>query len=108
MITIDDFIKVDLRVGRVISAERVEGSLKLLRLEIDLGEDTKRQVLAGIGKSYAIEDVVGREVVIVANLEPRNLMGYESQGMLLATGETAENVVFLSPEREVVPGSQVR
>lgn len=108
MITIDDFKKVDLRVGTVLGAERVEGSEKLIKLEIDLGEETKRQVLAGIGKAYSPEDIVGKNVVIVSNLEPRKMMGLESQGMLLATGETAEEVVILTPEKPVAPGSQVR
>lgn len=108
MITIDDFKKVDLRVGKVVSAERVEGSEKLIKMEIDLGEEAKRQVLGGLGKAYTPEELVGKSLVIVANLEPRKMMGLESQGMVLATGETAEEVVVLSPERPVAPGSQVR
>ena len=107
-ITIDDFKKVELRVGRILTAERVEGSGKLLRLEVDIGEENKRQILAGIGKAYAVEDIVGKEAVFVANLAPRTMMGYESQGMLLATGESAEEVVILTPQREVIPGSSIR
>ena len=108
IITIDDFKKVQLRVGRIVSAERIEGSDKLLRLEVDLGEELKRQILAGIGKTYAVEAIVGKEAVFVANLAPRNMMGYESQGMLLATGESAEEVVILTPQKEVAPGSLIR
>ncbi len=108
MITIDDFKNVDLRVGRVMIAERVEGSEKLLRMEVDLGEETKRQILAGIGKAYSVEEIVGKEFVFVANLAPRMMMGLESQGMLLATGETAEEVVVLTPQKDVPPGSRIR
>ena len=107
-ITIDDFKKVQLMVGRIVSAERVEGSDKLLRLEVDLGEELRRQILAGIGKTYAIEDIVGKEAVFVANLAPRTMMGYESQGMLLACGDTADAVVMLQPQKDVAPGSFIR
>lgn len=108
MISIDQFAEIQLRVGTVKTAERVEGSAKLLKLHIDLGEETLRQVLAGIGKAYAPEALLGRQLVIVANLAPRMMMGFESNGMVLATGETAEEVVILSPEKEVKSGSLIR
>ena len=82
-ITIDDFAKVDLRVARVLVAERIPKADKLLRLEVDLGYE-KRQVLAGIAEYYAPEALIGRKVVIVANLAPRKLRGLESQGMVVA------------------------
>jgi methionyl-tRNA synthetase len=82
-ITIDDFAKVDLRVATVLEAERVKGADKLLRLVVDLGFE-KRQILAGIATAYAPESLVGRKVVIVANLQPRKLRGLESQGMVVA------------------------
>ena len=82
-ITIDDFVKVDLRVARVLVAERVPKSDKLLRLEVDLGYE-QRQILAGIAQFYEPEKLIGRKVVIVANLAPRKLRGYESQGMIVA------------------------
>ena len=82
-ITIDDFAKVDLRVGTVVEAERVKGADKLLRLVVDLGFE-KRQVLAGIAKAYEPERLVGRKVVVVANLQPRKLRGLESNGMIVA------------------------
>jgi len=82
-ITIDDFLKVDLRVATVLEAERVKGADKLLRLVVDLGFE-KRQILAGIAMAYAPESLVGRKVVIVANLQPRKLRGLESQGMVVA------------------------
>src|SRR3989344_6046474 len=106
MITYDDFKKVELKVGKVLSAGRVEGSDKLLKLQADLGSE-KRQIVAGIGKQYAPEQIVGKQIVIVANLEPRSLMGFESQGMLLAASDE-QGPVVLMPEREVPLGAEVR
>ncbi len=83
LISIEDFMKVDLRVGRIVSAERVEKSEKLVKLNVDIGTVT-RQIVAGIGKNYTPEELIGMSVVIVANLKPAKLMGIESQGMLLA------------------------
>lgn len=105
MIIIDDFKKVDLRVGKVVAAVRVEGSEKLLKLQVDIGEE-KRQIVAGIGLAYEPEALVGREIIIVANLEPRLLMGVESQGMLLAA--SSDHPVLLMPDKEVAPGSVIR
>lgn len=83
-ITKADFDKVVLRVGKVIHAERVEGSRKLLRLIVDLG-DERRQIITGLAEFYRPEDLVNKYVVVVANLESRKILGYESQGMILAT-----------------------
>lgn len=108
MITFEQFKQADLRVAHVQKAERVEGSDKLLRLEVDLGAEAggMRQIIAGIGKSYAPEDLIDTEIIIVANLAPRMLMGLESQGMLLAAGD-ANGPVLLRPERHVQPGSAI-
>jgi len=106
MITFDDFKKLELRVGKVVEAERVEGSEKLLKLTVDIGAE-QRQVIAGVGLVYSPEDMANRDIVVVANLEPRMLMGLESQGMLLAAdGENGP--VLLMPDREVPPGSRVK
>lgn len=111
--TIDEFRKVDLRVGKILSAERVEGSEKLVELQVDLGEkdesgaDKPRQVLAGVGKVYEPEQLVGRQIVVVANLEPRKMMGLESQGMLLAASDEAGEPVILTIDYEVAPGSKI-
>jgi len=105
MITFDEFKNVELKVATVLSAERVEKSHKLLRLHIDLGEE-KRQLVAGIGTAYEPDALVGRQIIIVANLEPRELMGLESQGMLLAAN--AETPVLLMPESKVPPGTSIR
>ncbi len=106
MITIDDFKKVELKVAKVISAERVEGSDKLLKLQVDLGEE-KRQIIAGIGKAYEPENLVGKEIIVVANLEPRLLMGLESQGMVLAANSES-GPVLLIPDKEVPSGIGIR
>jgi methionine--tRNA ligase beta chain len=104
-ISFDDFKKVELRTGKILSAEAMEGSEKLVRLKVDLGTET-RQILAGIRTAYAPEVLVGKNVVVVANLAPRKMMGELSEGMLLAASD--ETPVLLAPEREVPPGSEVR
>lgn len=83
-ITIDDFLKVDLRVGKVLAAERVPKADKLLRIEVDIGEAKPRQLLAGLAEYYEPEKLIGRKVVVVANLKPRMMRGLESQGMICA------------------------
>jgi methionyl-tRNA synthetase len=105
-IAFDDFLKVELKVGLVGAAEAVEGSDKLLRLEIDLGEGKPRQVLAGIRKHYAAEDLKGKRVIVVANLAPRKIFGLESQGMVLAAS-TAEAFSVLTVEAAIPPGTRV-
>ena len=85
-ISIEDFQKIQLKVARVLTAERIPRSDKLLKLQVDLGGE-QRQIVAGIGKKYEPEAMVGRRVVIVANLKPAKLMGVESQGMVLAAGD---------------------
>ncbi len=104
MVKFEQFKELELKVGRVKEAERVEGSDKLLKLKVDLGGE-ERQLLAGVGKVYSPEEMFGREIVVVANLEPRMLMGMESQGMLLAASDG--DPVLLRPDREVPPGSVV-
>jgi methionyl-tRNA synthetase len=106
LIGIEDFGKVDLRVGKIVAAERVEKSEKLVKLRVDIGLET-RQVVAGIGKSYAPEDLVGKSVVIVANLKPAKLMGIESQGMVLAASG-GDLLSVVTPDREIKPGSKVK
>jgi methionyl-tRNA synthetase len=103
---IDDFMKIDLRVGKIIAAERVEKSEKLVKLAVDIGTET-RQVVAGIGKSYAPEDLMGKAVVIVANLKPAKLMGIESQGMLLAAS-TGDTLSVITVDRDMRPGARVK
>jgi methionyl-tRNA synthetase len=107
-ITIDDFTKVELRVGVVKSAERIPGADKLLKIMVDIGDEI-RQVLAGIALSYAPEDLVGRKVVVVTNLAPRKMRGQESNGMLLAASAGPDGKpVLCTFAEEIPPGSKVR
>ena len=105
MITIEDFQKVDLRIARIVSAEPHPNADRLVVLKIDVGGE-ERQIVAGIRASYAPETLVGRSIVVVANLAPAMLRGVESQGMLLATRD-GDRVVLLGPEIEVPAGSKV-
>lgn len=112
-ITYDDFKKVELRTALVKNAERVAGSDKLLRLTLDAGDKGEdgtqldRQVIAGIGKAYEPEVLLDKTIVIVANLEPRSLMGLESNGMLVAASGS-EGPIFLTPERDTPPGASIQ
>ncbi|HEX8284311.1 MAG TPA: methionine--tRNA ligase [Pyrinomonadaceae bacterium] len=102
-ITIEDFIKVELKVGEVLTAERVPKSDKLLRFTVDVGESQPRQILAGIAEHYEPEKLVGRKLVIVSNLKPRKLRGFESQGMVLAASVGDEGRPVLATFAEDVP-----
>jgi methionyl-tRNA synthetase len=102
-ITIEDFIKVELKVGEVLTAERVPKSDKLLRFTVDVGEPEPRQILAGIAEHYEPEKMVGRKLVIVSNLKPRKLRGFESQGMVLAASVGDEGRPVLATFAEDVP-----
>jgi methionyl-tRNA synthetase len=103
VITIDDFAKVELRVATVLEAERVPKADKLLRLVVDMGEEKPRQILAGIAQHYSPEDVLGRKIIVVANLAPRKLRGLESNGMLLAASIGEEGRPVLATFAEDVP-----
>jgi methionyl-tRNA synthetase len=105
MISIADFQKLDLRVARIVAAEAHPNADRLVVLKIDVGGE-ERQIVAGIRASYAPEALVGRSIVVVANLEPATLRGVESQGMLLATRD-GDRVVLLTPEAPVPPGCKV-
>src|SRR3989344_1585141 len=105
MATIDDFVKLEMRVGTVVEAEEVEGSDKLIKQIVDFG-DEKRQILSGIKKWYKPDSLVGKQFVYVTNLEPRLMMGLQSQGMLLAVGE--DKPVILKPSKKVPNGSKIR
>ncbi len=106
-ISIDDFRKVDLRVGKVVVCERVEKSEKLLRLEVEVG-DEKRQIVAGVSKHYKPEELLGKNIIIVANLAPAKLMGVESNGMLLAASDESGTLTLLTTNSEIDSGSAVR
>ncbi|HUM41312.1 MAG TPA: methionine--tRNA ligase subunit beta, partial [Nitrospira sp.] len=105
-ITIDDFMKVQLKAAKVLAAERVPKSDKLLKLQVSLGAE-QRQIVAGIGKKYEPEALVGKTIVIVANLKPAKLMGIESQGMVLAAGDSEVRGLATFAE-DVEPGTKVK
>ena len=105
-ITIDDFKKVVLKVGKVTEASAHANANKLLVLKVDLGGGEVRQVVSGIKQWYAPEQLVGKSVILVANLAPAVLRGVESQGMVLAAS-SGDQVILLSPEKDAAPGSKV-
>jgi methionyl-tRNA synthetase len=107
-IGIEDFAKVELRVGQIKSAERIQGADKLLKLLVDIGDEV-RQVLAGIALAYSPEELIGRKVVIVANLAPRKMRGLESNGMLLAASAGADGKpVLCTFAEDIPPGAKVK
>ena len=106
MITYDDFMKLDIRIGTVAAAEKVAGTDKLIRLEINLGAE-RRQVVAGMATTYSAEEFIGKQVPLLVNLEPKKLRGIESQGMILAVDVNGTPILLL-PDREVPAGSVVR
>ena len=106
-ISIEEFAKVQFRIGRVLEAEYLEGSDRLLKLQVLIGEE-RRQIVAGIRSNYEPLDLVGRQVVVVANLKPAMLRGTESQGMLLAAVDDKGGAVLLQPDKETPEGAKVR
>ena len=106
MISFDDFKKVEIRIGKIVSAEKIPEGDKLLKLIVDFGSET-RQIMSAIAEFFPDPSIlIGKESPFVVNLEPRMLRGYESQGMILAT-DGPEGIVLLHPEKEVPPGSSV-
>lgn len=105
-ISLDEFKKIEIKMGKVISCEKVENADKLLKLQVDFGQ-FKRQIVSGIAESYSPEELVGKTLPFAVNLEYRKFKGEESQGMLVATGTGADNVVLLEPNKDVDPGAEV-
>ncbi|MDQ7082413.1 MAG: methionine--tRNA ligase subunit beta [Aquificota bacterium] len=101
---IEDFLKLDIRLAKVISAERVEGSEKLLKLRVSLGEE-ERTLVAGIAKFYSPEELVGKKMLMLANLKPRKIFGIESQGMVLALSD-GEKMSLIVPDRDLKEGAK--
>ena len=105
MITIDDFKKIDLRIGKIEKAEKIENT-KLIVLKINVGDKIKN-IVAGIGDKYSIEELIGQLVVVVVNLEPKEIKGVKSEGMILAA-DSSDGPVLIVPLEQVFPGTQVR
>ena len=106
VVTYDDFSRIELRTAKVVEAERIEGTDKLLRLEVLMGEK-RRQLVAGIAQHYEPDDLIGKTIVVVANLKPAKIRGVESRGMLLAATR-GENLRLLTVDGEIASGAQVR
>jgi len=105
MINFEDFVKIDLRIGKIIEAEKVEGSSKIIKTTVDLGEETK-QILAGIGKFYTPEELINKVVIVVANLSSKKIMGMDSEGMILAVKDD-NNLSLLGVDKEIKIGSKI-
>lgn len=106
IIQFDQFAALDLRVGKILSCEPIENSEKLLRLKVDFGEEGERTILAGLQKFYEPDELIGKQFIFVINLEPRKMMGEESQGMLLAA--EGEKPIPLIPQEEATTGTFIR
>lgn len=107
-INYDDFAKLDLRIGKIIDVKEHPEADKLYVLKVDLGESENRTIVAGLRSHYQKEDLIGKNAVFVTNLEPRKLRGIESNGMILAASDNENHVIFLSPEKNIKPGSKIR
>jgi methionine--tRNA ligase beta chain len=106
MISLEDFQKIDLRVAKILQAERIENSQKLIKLKVDLGEE-KRIIVAGIGEKYEPEELIGQLIIIVANLEPKEIKGIKSEGILLAV-DSKNGPVLIVPLEQVFVGEKVK
>jgi methionyl-tRNA synthetase len=106
-ITIDDFLKVEIKVGTVVSVDIVEGADKLYILQVDLGEEKPRQILSGIREHVAPEELLNKQFPFVTNLAPRKLRGYDSNGMILA-GNDADNFALFNPTVKLINGTRLK
>jgi len=107
LLSIDEFARIEFKVGTIHTAEAHPNADRLVVLRVDLGEGNDRQIVAGIRAAYAVEELVGRQVVVVANLKPAKLRGIESQGMLLAASDES-GLALVRPERTMAPGARVK
>lgn len=107
-IDFEDFKKIELKVGKIIAAARIPETDKLYKLEVELGEEKPRQIISGIVPYYSIEELIGRLIIVVANLKPAKFKGETSNGMLLAAGNHEEDTcVLLTTEKEIAPGTSI-
>ncbi len=109
IVNFDEWAKLDLRVAKIVKVEEIDNADKLYKLEVDLGKEIgKRTICAGIKQYYSKDELKGKKIVVLANLEPRKMRGIESQGMLAASEKDDKKVVLLTPEKDVEVGSKVR
>ncbi len=108
LVTLDEFQRLDIRVGKVVKAERIPGSKKLMKLEVSIGGEV-RQIVAGIAETYRPEDLIGRKIVVLVNIQPKRILGIESRGMLLAADVNGRPYLLrVDREEEVPEGTRVR
>ena len=108
MITFEEFKKAEIKIGKILTAEKVPDADKLIKLTIDLGEEVPRQILSGIAEYYAPEEIIGQQVSILVNLEPRELKGIMSQGMILMAQDADGSLKFVTPTAPVKNGSEIK
>ena len=106
-VTFKEFQKMDLRVGKIIKAEKVPTTKKLLRMDVEIGQGETRQIVAGMAEHLTPEDLTGKNVIVLANLEPKEFMGLESKGMILAA-DLKGKPILLTPEEDTPPGTKIR
>lgn len=107
MISYEDFAKIEIKIGKVITAEKIPDTDKLLKLEVDFGEEKHRTIVSGIAHAISDKEIVGKSLPFVTNLEPKTIYGIESQGMILVA--TADDLpVLISPKKKVKPGTSVK
>lgn len=107
MITFNDFQNIEIRIGKILSAEKVEGTDKLIKMQIDIGSET-RQIVSGIADQFEADQLVGKQIPVLINLEPKKFRGVESQGMILIAEEDNEKLTLIEPQNEVPTGTRVR
>ncbi len=109
MISYDDFAKIDIRAGKILSAEKIEGSEKLLKLMVDFAEEAPRQIVSGISKYFPEAQIlIGKTAMFVTNLEPRTIFGHESNGMLFAVSTAEGAFSLLEPDETIPPGTRAK
>ena len=108
IIEYDDFAKLDMRAGTIVSCEKVENAEKLYKIAVDVGETQNRQIVSSLVDYYTAKELVGKRIIVLVNLKPRKMRGIESQGMLLCSeSEDGTTCVLLKPEKDVAPGTPV-
>ena len=108
MINYEDFAKIEIKMGKIITAEKVPETDKLLKLEVDFGEENNRTMVSGIAHAISPEEIINKTSPFVVNLEPRTIKGIESQGMIMVAVDDDDKPILLEPNKEVKPGSIVR
>lgn len=107
MISHSDFAKMDLRIGKISSVEKVENTAKLYKILVDLGNGQTQQIISGLAETYTIEELIGKNIIMLTNLEPKQIKGLESQGMLLAAVDDNKNISLITPDKNLKSGTKI-